>query len=1002
MVTGKTLELAMRIKADFESGLKALDDLTNSLQETGAAAKAADQSLDAATSTTTHVAAAEQKATAAAQAHAAALRTVSLTSGQYQQAMRMLPMQLTDVVTSLSSGMPAWMVAIQQGGQIRDSFGGIGAAARGVISAINPLTAAIAAITAAGVGMVAAYEAANGEQQAFNETLILTGNYAGLTAGQLAAMARAMDGLDGITQGGATEALNAVASRGQFAGEQIELIATAAEKMKDATGKSIDDTVDEFEKLARKPIETLIELNRNQHFLSQGQLEQIRILKEQQGEQAAGTAAVRLYADVLDERAGQIIGNLDGIERSWRNVKKAAAETVDGVIGFFRPQDDEQQVKALTQRIAYLRDTLASGFEPGPDTEEKIKALSAELERLTGKQKAAAEAAKSTVDSAAEAARQAAADSFVKSSESQLQSLQKLSDVERARQLMQQQGIEVTSSLGQRMLSAAEATDRQRTANEAATEAERRATQARREAEQATKTAARQAEQLAKQQETYLAGLERQAATFGKSTTEVRTYDLAERRLAGALKARADAALATLAAQEQLRQATADGKQLADIQVQLLSGQGRNSEASALQFEQQYGELRKRLQARGDVQGQGLLTSLLGVQQAKAQMDELDRQLNATFAEQSRREQSIQAQQQAGLISELGARQQLGDLHKATAAQVEALLPRMQALADATGDPAAQERLKDMKARLAELKLQADDLTNALKTGLQDGLQNALEGLASGTMNLREAATSFVQGIAQSMAQLASQKIATSAADGLSALFGGGQQNPATMAAQQIAAIQQVSMAQQAANTAMATSSVASANVAAAGQATAAAATTTAWTPAALTASIGSFGAAAAIGLAALVAALAFKAFKEGGHVTGPGSGTSDSIPARLSNNEFVVRAAVVTQPGMLQKLHDINRHGRAALDASAVAYHSTGGLAGVPAPSYPEPRLPNGGQPAEPSTNLSTTLKNNLALYLVDDPDRIREAVYKGAGQDAFAVMLSRDPMKYRQILNI
>ncbi|WP_334471005.1 phage tail length tape measure family protein [Arsenophonus sp. PmNCSU2021_1] len=50
----------------------------------------------------------------------------AVTMGQYRHAMRMLPMQMTDVVTSLASGMPAWMVFVQQGGQIKDSFGGVG------------------------------------------------------------------------------------------------------------------------------------------------------------------------------------------------------------------------------------------------------------------------------------------------------------------------------------------------------------------------------------------------------------------------------------------------------------------------------------------------------------------------------------------------------------------------------------------------------------------------------------------------------------------------------------------------------------------------------------------------------------------------------------------------------------------------------------------------------------------------------------------------------------
>ncbi|MBM2769926.1 phage tail tape measure protein [Burkholderia anthina] len=44
-----------------------------------------------------------------------------------------------------------------------------------------------------------------------------------------------------------------------------------------------------------------------------------------------------------------------------------------------------------------------------------------------------------------------------------------------------------------------------------------------------------------------------------------------------------------------------------------------------------------------------------------------------------------------------------------------------------------------------------------------------------------------------------------------------------------------------------------------------------------------------------------------GGRVTGPGTSTSDSIPAWLSNDEFVVRAAAVRKPGVLRLLEAIN-----------------------------------------------------------------------------------------------
>lgn len=84
----------------------------------------------------------------------------SISVGQYRQAMRQLPAQLTDVVTSLASGMPVYMVAIQQGGQIKDSFGGIGAAAKALSTFITPMNLLIAGTAAVfGGAYLAIYKA---------------------------------------------------------------------------------------------------------------------------------------------------------------------------------------------------------------------------------------------------------------------------------------------------------------------------------------------------------------------------------------------------------------------------------------------------------------------------------------------------------------------------------------------------------------------------------------------------------------------------------------------------------------------------------------------------------------------------------------------------------------------------------------------------------------------------------------------------------------------------
>jgi tape measure domain-containing protein len=60
-----------------------------------------------------------------------------------------------------------------------------------------------------------------------------------------------------------------------------------------------------------------------------------------------------------------------------------------------------------------------------------------------------------------------------------------------------------------------------------------------------------------------------------------------------------------------------------------------------------------------------------------------------------------------------------------------------------------------------------------------------------------------------------------------------------------------------------------------------------------------------------------------GGHITGPGTGTSDSIPTMLSNGEFVINAAATSKN--LGLLHAIN--------AGSLPKFATGGLVGAAAP---------------------------------------------------------------------
>ena len=125
-----------------------------------------------------------------------------------------------------------------------------------------------------------------------------------------------------------------------------------------------------------------------------------------------------------------------------------------------------------------------------------------------------------------------------------------------------------------------------------------------------------------------------------------------------------------------------------------------------------------------------------------------------------------------------------------------------------------------------------------------------------------------------------------------------------------------------------------------------------------------------------------------GGYIRGPGTGTSDSIPARLSNGEFVVREAMVRRYGV-GFLHAINR--------GQLPRFASGGLVSQPhLPSYREPGLTpamqegHNGNAAAPQVNIRQTLA-------VDSAELFTAGIGTAAGEKAVLsfIRANRDTLK-------
>jgi lambda family phage tail tape measure protein len=272
------------------------------------------------------------------------------TAKQTAAALRGVPAQFTDIAVSLQGGQAPLTVLLQQGGQLKDMFGGIGPAAKAiggyVLGLVNPFTLAAAAAAALGL----AYYQGSKEADEYNKALIFTGNAAGTSATQLASMAQQVSATVGTT-GAAAEVLAKLAGNGKIATGSFEEIAAAALQMEKATGRSIDETVAEFAKIAKDPVAAAKELNDQYNFLTASVYSQIVALKEQGDTIGAAKLLTDTYANTIEERTGQVTQNLGLIESAWNKIKEAASGALDAAKEIGRIQTLEQQAEVIRQRL---------------------------------------------------------------------------------------------------------------------------------------------------------------------------------------------------------------------------------------------------------------------------------------------------------------------------------------------------------------------------------------------------------------------------------------------------------------------------------------------------------------------------------------------------------------------------------------------------------------------------------------------------------------------------
>ena len=305
-----------------------------------------------------------------------ALNKTGMSAKATAAALRGVPAQFTDIVVSLQGGQAPLTVLLQQGGQLKDMFGGIGPAVQAlggyVLGLVSPFTVAAAAVGVLGY----AYYSGSEEAVRFEKALITTGNAAGTTSDRLSGMAREVAATVGTT-GAAAEVLTQLASSGKVASGSFVEITEAALEWRSATGKAVEDTVAEFVKIGKDPVAAARDLNEQYNFLTAATYSQIVALKEQGDTIGAAKLLTDTYVDTIKNRSKEVTENLSIWERGWKALRGEVAATVDSVKNIGRDQDIASRIVDMQRQVAAAQSAVNADAD---DTDARKKLINASLE----------------------------------------------------------------------------------------------------------------------------------------------------------------------------------------------------------------------------------------------------------------------------------------------------------------------------------------------------------------------------------------------------------------------------------------------------------------------------------------------------------------------------------------------------------------------------------------------------------------------------------------------
>jgi phage-related minor tail protein len=284
---------------------------------------------------------------------------------------------VSDVAASLASGASPFTILLQQGGQVRDAFGGIGNVFSKVGSLLTVGRVAFGAAAAAVTGLTYAIYEGDKQTREFNKTLQLTGNYAGMTAERFAASAQTIATEAKVSIGLAKDVLQAAVATGKFGPGAIDAVGAAAARLAKITGRAADEVVKDFAAMSGGVAKWAVESNKSYHYLTAEQVRYIRQLEAQ----GRAEEAMRVTAEALDKALKARQPELGILQKLWQGVGNMASWAWDAMLNVGRADTMDQKLATLRAQLQQQQELLA--FEKdGRGTQAQIAGRQAVIDKI--------------------------------------------------------------------------------------------------------------------------------------------------------------------------------------------------------------------------------------------------------------------------------------------------------------------------------------------------------------------------------------------------------------------------------------------------------------------------------------------------------------------------------------------------------------------------------------------------------------------------------------------